>query len=112
MECVYQNQYIATIFVVLFSSLFVYCGNSKAIYSLGQQDPGRDGYYDEETPKDWVDILFILLIAIHHFEYAFKFTDYSLSHIHLKTHKIEIDEGETDLATMDASEMEEMTIKS
>ena len=97
--------------LVIFLSLLVYFGNSKAIYTLGEEDPGRDGYYDEETPKDWVDILFILLISIHHFEYAFKFTDYSLSHIHLKTHKISPDDEkeENDLGNMDQNEINTLT---
>lgn len=94
MDC---NELFSIIFII-FSSLLINCGNSKAIYSFGDEDPGRDGYYDEETPADWVDTLFIILIAIHHIEYAFKFTDYSLSHIHLKTHKIQTDEGENELA--------------
>ena len=104
----FQSQYITSILFVIFSSLFVNCGNSKPIYTLGEEDPGRDGYYDEETPKDWVDALFILLIALHHFEYAFKFTDYSLSHIHLKEHKISVDDGEDDLAKMNTTEIEQL----
>eukprot|EP01084_Bolivina_argentea_P260626 440185_1 len=46
-------------------------------------EAGRDNYYDNESPAIWVDILFLIIIIIHHIEYAFKFTDYSLSHLHV-----------------------------
>eukprot|EP01084_Bolivina_argentea_P122419 216935_1 len=96
------------IFVItILYSLILHVGNSSAIYRLGEEDPGRDGYYDEETPSDWVDILFILIIAIHHFEYAFKFTDYSLSHVHLKQHRLSHDDGEDEVANLDIDSMDQ-----
>ena len=70
---------------------------------------GRDQYYDNQTPADWVDILFIIIIAIHHIEYSFKFTDYSLAHLTMNTQQYKsdecVDEDENKLANIQPEQL-------
>merc|ERR1719295_3078 len=55
----------------------------------------EEGYYDDETPSDFVDVVFMLVMVILHLDYAFKFTDYSLSHIHIKKNTLDPSEAAT-----------------
>ena len=70
--------------VTLWTYLLFTCNlNAEKLAQQDQQElDDSDGFYKNETPAIWVDGLFALLMILHHTYYAYKFTDYSLSHIH------------------------------
>eukprot|EP00485_Elphidium_margaritaceum_P010023 CAMPEP_0202690286 /NCGR_PEP_ID=MMETSP1385-20130828/5306_1 /ASSEMBLY_ACC=CAM_ASM_000861 /TAXON_ID=933848 /ORGANISM="Elphidium margaritaceum" /LENGTH=1358 /DNA_ID=CAMNT_0049345523 /DNA_START=37 /DNA_END=4113 /DNA_ORIENTATION=+ len=98
--------------MVILCICYMHMAEGQSFFDFEEEAESRDGYYDNETPQNWVDILFLCLISIHHLEYAFKFTDYSLGHVHLKQQKLSSgDAAEQEQEYVDLEEQHSQRIK-